>query len=307
MTTQVLSSVRSDLRCPRCEAIGLEQESNHYRCLGCNSLFPVVNGVARFVPNEFYSQSFGFQWNRFARTQLDSANGTTRSRDTFLQKTGWTLGELAGRRVLDAGCGMGRFAEICADAGAEIHAIDLSTAVEAAARNFGGRPNVHLYQADIMRLPFAPGTFDYVYSIGVLHHTPNTRKAFLNLAPLVKPGGRISIWVYSKKLRVFLGSEVLRIVTPRLPKKVLLAASRIAIPLYYLHRLPFVGFVTRICFPTSMEARPEWRWLDTFDWYSPMYQWKHSQTEVEGWFHEAGLVDLCPGPFPVTVGARKPA
>jgi len=300
------STPRADLRCIACGASGLDERADAFSCRRCGKSFPVVGGVGRFVPDEFYSGSFGFQWNRFSRTQLDSANGTTRSRDTFIEKTGWSLNDLRGKRVLDAGCGMGRFAEIAADAGAEVHAVDLSTAVEAAARNFAGRTNVHLYQGDIMNLPFADATFDFIYSIGVLHHTPDTRKAFLSLVPLLKPGGRISIWVYSEKLRVFIGSEILRRITPRLSQRLLLSACRLAIPLYYVHKVPGLGFVTRIALPTSMESRPEWRWLDTFDWYAPKYQWKHSQAEVEDWFRDAGLTNAWIGPFPVSVGGSKP-
>ncbi|HVE51945.1 MAG TPA: class I SAM-dependent methyltransferase [Ramlibacter sp.] len=264
-----------------------------------------MNGVARFVASEHYTESFGYQWNTFAQAQLDSANGTHRSRDTFLEKTGLSLESLRGKRVLDAGCGMGRFAEVCIEAGAEVHAIDLSTAVEAAARNLGHHPNATFYQADIMNLPFADGTFDVVYSIGVLHHTPDTRRAFLSLTRLVKPGGVIVIWVYSTMLRRMFGGEVLRLVTPRLAKPLLLAASKIAVPLYYVHRLPLIGRLTVALLPTSLNADPQWRWLDTFDWYSPRYQWKHTYEVVEGWCKEAGLVDVVREPVPVSGrGAR---
>ena len=148
---------------------------------------------------ELYSGSFGFQWKRFARTQLDSANGTTQSRDTFVEKTGWPPRGAAGRDRARCGLRHGPVREVCADAGADVHAIDLSVAVEAAFANLGSRDNVSVYQADIMNLPFPDGTFDRIYSLGVLHHTPDTRAAFARLVPLLKPGGTISIWVYSDR------------------------------------------------------------------------------------------------------------
>jgi len=295
------------LKCTGCGVAGLTRRADAWACGACGRRFPVVAGVPRFVADQYYTGSFGYQWNRFARTQLDSANGSSRSRDTFLLKTGWRLEDLRGMRVLDAGCGMGRFAEVCADAGAEIHGVDLSVAVEAAHRNLGQRPNVHLYQADIMRLPFVDETFDFIYSIGVLHHTPDTRAAFLRLCPLLKPGGRIAIWVYTHELgRRFAGGELLRKVTPRLPKRWLLSASRVAVPLYHVHRLPAVGTWTSWLVPTSLDPDPLWRWLDTFDWYSPTYQWKHTYEEVERWFADAGLTDIRRGEFPVSVWAVKP-
>jgi SAM-dependent methyltransferase len=245
------------------------------------------------------------EWNRFSRTQLDSASGRPESREAFLEKTGWKPEDLAGKVVLDAGCGMGRFAEICADFGAEVHAVDLSLAVEAAQGNLGGRTNVHIYQADIMNLPFPDQSFDVIYSIGVLHHTPDTRTAFLKLPPLLKPGGRIAVWVYDTGLRRFVGGEILRLISWRLPRRWLMAASRVAIPLYRLHRIRYVGAVTTHLLPTSLHPIPEWRWLDTFDWYSPRYQWKHNGREVVRWFEEANLVDIREGPFPTSVRGRR--
>lgn len=289
------------LKCVACGASPLDRQAAGWSCSQCAAQYPIIGGVARFVSSEHYVGSFGFQWNTFSKSQLDSANGSTRSRDMFEEKTGWRLDTLGGQRVLDAGCGMGRFAEVCAAAGAEVHAIDLSTAVQAAAANLSRFPNVSFYQADIMNLPFTEGTFDAIYSIGVLHHTPDTRRAFLSLTRLLKPGGRIAIWVYSTKLKLMFGGELLRTITPRLSKSVLLKASKIAIPLYHVHRIPILGRATTALLPTSLNPDPEWRWLDTFDWYSPRYQWKHTYREVERWFREAGLTEITRERFPVSV------
>ncbi len=298
------SAVR--LKCVRCGRAGLRPSPSAYACEGCGAAFPVVGGVPRFVDSEFYSGSFGFQWTRFARTQLDSAGEERRSRATFLDKTGWTTEALAGRSVLDAGCGMGRFAEVCADAGAEVHGVDLSRAVESAAANLRDRPNVRVYQADIMNLPFADASFDFIYSIGVLHHTPSTQAAFGRLPRLLKPNGQLAVWVYSTRLRALAGSLLLRRVTPYVPERWLLGACRLAIPLYHVHRLRVVGRITSVLLPTSLHPLPEWRWLDTFDWYAPRFQWKHTFEEVEGWFRDAGLVDVTRGAFPVSVRGTRP-
>jgi SAM-dependent methyltransferase len=293
------------LKCVGCGTSGFSRNGAEYRCAACDERYPIVGGIPRFVGGEFYSGSFGFQWKRFARTQLDSANGTTQSRDTFVEKTGWRLEDLRGATVLDAGCGMGRFAEVCADAGADVHAIDLSVAVEAAFANLGSRSNVSVYQADIMNLPFVEGSFDRIYSLGVLHHTPDTRAAFNRLVPLLKPGGTISIWVYSTELLVWWGGELLRKVTPRLSQQTLLKLSRLAIPMYRVHMTRLPGRFTKVLLPTSLHPTPEWRWLDTFDWYAPKYQWKHSFDEVEKWFQDAGLQSIRRGTFPVSVTGQR--
>ena len=269
--------------------------------------YPIVRSVPRFVQSEQYAQTFGYQWNRFSRTQLDSASGTARSRDAFLEKTGLSLGELCDKTVLDVGCGMGRYAEVVAEAGARVVGIDLSSAVDAAAANLSRFENAAVLQADVFALPFASESFDFVYSIGVLHHTPDTRSAFLALPRLVKRGGQLSVWVYHRGLRRYLlMSRLYRLVTTRLPKDLLLRLCWIAKPLGALQRRGKIGTALHLFFPVNTHPDPEWRILDTFDWYSPKYQWTHSDEEVEGWFREADFSGIWHGSYPVSVRGRKP-
>lgn len=339
------SRVLSILRCPECKgelaAGGAEAahnaESTVSQTLSCSNghSFPVLRGILRFVPNEEYVSSFGFEWNRFSSTQLDHAEAvkeeaiskdaegqvqyqtfSTRkgreSYDTFYHKTGFTEEELEGKRVLDAGCGTGRFADVASAAGAEVFACDLSLAVEACQRNFGQRDNIHVLQADIFKLPFAPGSFDLIYSLGVLHHTPDTREAFLSLVPLLKPGGKIVIWVYDKQEwsgllpPYYLVSDFLRRWTSQWEAERLLRFCRVRARLHRLTRIPLLGIFFERLWPGSVHPEYEWRVLDTFDWYSPKYQWKHTREEVEGWFREVGLTEIKPLPFLVSVSGIKP-
>jgi SAM-dependent methyltransferase len=121
------------------------------------------------------------------------------SEKEFMAKTGFSQELLAGKLVLDAGVGAGRYTDVASRWGADVVAVDLSFAVEAAQRNFGVRKNVWIAQADIGSLPFRDGSFDVIFSIGVLHHTPDTRAYFAKLVPLLKPGGVIAIWVYPRQ------------------------------------------------------------------------------------------------------------
>lgn len=298
------------LACPDCaapiEPPAMEEvlHEGELRCLASHA-WPVRGGVPRFTGQK-YAESFGFQWNRFARTQLDSANGSSESRDLFVEKTGFALSSLEGKRVLEVGCGMGRFLEVVADAGAEAIGVDLSAAVDAAQANLGERPNVHILQADVFRLPFPPRSFDLIYSIGVLHHTPDTREAFARLPGLLKADGRIAVWVYGSRLRRYIVSDLLRPVTSRLPKPLLLDMCRVAIPLGRWQRRGWGGGLWNTLMPVSLHPDPDSRWLDTFDWYSPRYQHKHSYKEVEGWFQSAGLEDVRRLSFPVSVSGRRP-
>lgn len=268
---------------------------------------PRQGGVLRFVDSDSYAESFGREWNWFSSTQLDRPEeGRTESRDTFFAKTGFSPGELRGKTVLDVGCGMGRFAQVAAAHGARVVGVDLSVAIEAANANLGALPDTAFLQADVFDLPLKPESFDLVYSIGVLHHTPDTRAAFSALPELLRPGGRIAIWVYSAERRLrYLASDLLRPLTTRMDEERLLRLCRAAGPLGRLYRTR-PGRLLSPLLPVSRHPDPEWRVLDTFDWYAPRYQWKHGYPEVEGWFRDAGLTEVRRHEVPVSVSGRRP-
>ncbi len=288
------------LVCPKCqlplsltvnEKTGGEVKSGKLKCGHCRQSFPIINFIPRFVKTDQYVNNFSFEWNQHRTTQLDSYNHNHISRDTFFDKTGFSNRDLKGKLVLDVGCGMGRFMEIAADNGAAVIGIDLSLAVEAARENLTHRKNCHFIQADIFHLPFKSKTFDTIFSIGVLHHTPDTKKAFLMLPPLLKKSGKIAIWVYGENtFRPYdYFGRYWRQITSRLPKRLLYVLSHFAVPLYWTYKIPFFGNLLNILMPYSTDPNWHWRVLDTFDWYSPKYQWKHTYPEVVDWFETAKL------------------
>lgn len=286
--------------CPKCkkelklkvkEKVKTEIKEGELRCLGCGIKYPIVRFIPRFVKNDKEVENFSFEWQIHQTTQLDSFNINKISKTTFKDKTGFEKKDLKNKLVLDAGCGMGRFMEVALDFGAEVIGVDLSLSVEAAYKNIGKRKKCHLIQADIFNLPFKKDTFDVAFSIGVLHHTPDTKKAFMKLPRLVKPGGKIAIWVYGENtFRPYdFFSRYYRMITPRLPKKLLYVFSHLAVPLYWTYKIPVIGTLINLIIPYSTDPNWRWRILDTFDWYSPKYQWKHTYPEVSEWFTKANL------------------
>jgi hypothetical protein len=97
-----------------------------------------------------------------------------------------------------------------------------------------------------------------------------------------------------------------RFFTTRLPPRWLYFLCHVAIPLYYLFRIPLF-YPLRLLTKIAMDADPEWRVLDTFDWYSPKYQWKQTYSEVHEWFERAGLAEITTLPRPVAVRGKKRA
>jgi len=300
------------VRCPTCRG-PLKKQDNGYGCSVCESSFLAVRGVIRFVDENNYADSFGYQWQRFDRTQLDHA-GSDLSEQDFRNKTGFKPEELRGKLVLDVGCGMGRFAEVATRWGARVVGIDLSAAAEVAARNLADRDFVAL-QADVFALPFSPESFDCIYSIGVLHHTPDCEKAFKTLPQYLKPGGSIAIWLYSGYNKWYRFSDQYRKITHRMSIPRLHSFLRVVVPFFYwldrsLRVIPVAGRplagLIHLIFPVSRNPDPEVRVLDTLDWYSPKYQSKHTYEQVFRWFESCGLEALTVSEISVGVRGRRP-
>ena len=166
-------------------------------CRKCEREYKVLRGVPRFAELQKIERdkaetaaNFGWQWTHF--TQADEKYAA--------QFLGWLKPVrrefFAGKIVLEGGCGKGRHTSLAADWGAaEVVGVDLSAAVETAFAATRHLPNAHVVQADIYKLPFKRA-FDYAFSVGVLHHTPEPKRAFASLSSKVKRGGHISAWVY---------------------------------------------------------------------------------------------------------------
>lgn len=253
-------------------------------CGGCGASFPVQGGVPRLA-GESYAASFGRQWNRYdvERPEEDEA--------TFRVKAGVDARELAGKLVLDAGCGGGRYTKLVARHGARVIGVDLSTAVDKAAALCAGLADASIVQADLLDLPLAEGVFDFAFSIGVLHHSSDARRAFAQVARRVKPGGRLAIWLYRRNtLPQEAINTMLRAVSTRLPARVL---EPLCVGGAVLGGVPVLNKTLNKV--VNFSNHPDWvlRVCDTFDWYAPKYQSHHTVEELKQWFAEEGFGALC--------------
>lgn len=264
---------------------------------------PIVNHIPRFVPHDRYAGSFSFQWDAYQRTQLDSAQNVGLTENELFDKAALNPDLVRGKVILDAGVGTGRHAEILARWGAQLVGVDLSTSVDVAYENLRRFENAVVLQADIGDLPFKPGSFDIISSIGVLHHTPDTKEYTKRLVSLLKEGGLLTIWLYSLR---FARRKQWIPLTSALPHAAFHDWCEWIVEwLRAEPENPFFRYVTALMPFRHDHPTFERAVLALFDGYTPVYHGVHSPQEVVGWFEEFGFTDIKLGATETAVSGRK--
>jgi SAM-dependent methyltransferase len=270
--------------------------------------FPIIDGVPRICEPGNYTDNFGTQWNAFRETQLDrQQDGLTLSEDRFFASTGWSAEAMADEDVLEVGSGAGRFSRVVLErTRARLWSVDFSNAVAANyANNSAIAPErFHLFQASIYEMPFPDGSFDKVFCLGVLQHTPDFDVSVRALIAKAKIGGEIVVDFYPIRgwWTKMHAKYILRPITKRMSHERLLrlikanagwliSASRL------LNRTGLHAF-TRflpICdikgtLPAGLSAKElrEWVVLDTFDMFSPTYDNPQRINSVAAMFERHG-------------------
>jgi SAM-dependent methyltransferase len=189
-----------------------------------------------------------------------------------------------GDLVLDVGCGASRVARLVRrTSGARTVGVDLSIRSLRASRAAAAGP---LVQGDNLRLPLRDGCADLVISNGVIHHTPDARRAFLELARVLRPGGTLVVSVYDRRswyrpvyryagglvraLRRAIGDRGLRVTV---------------FPLFHLVLLVFLPLATRRRLFPPIETS----WNLFHDQLTTPHASFHGFEELAAWAREAGL------------------
>jgi len=273
------------------------------------NLYPKVRGAYRVTDPENYATSFGFQWNKFQKTQIDRSHQQLDfSKERFFASTNWDKEDLEGKSVLEVGSGAGRFTQVVLEhTKGNLYSLDYSDAVTANYRNnghYGDRLN--LFQASIYEMPFRNDSFDKVFCFGVLQHTPDFKDSVKCLVDKVKPGGELVVDFYPIKgwWTKIHSKYLLRPFTKKMSHEKLLGkiernADRL-INLYQFFDKIGVGKAVNRFLPVcdikntlpenlSPEQLHEWVILDTFDMFSPEHDHPQRVKKVKKWFEEFGM------------------
>jgi len=321
------------LACPKCghdlnlQIIKGEEKniiSGFLQCRGCSEKYFIEDNIPIFCPEvqhggvKAQKNNYSIWWDSY-HDENSITNET--SRNYFYNSLVIRAEEMKGKIILDAGCGNGRFSFIVSHYKPKLLvSFDISSGLLQAKKTiskYNPNANVVYVQGDITNLPFKKGIFDVVFSWGVLHHTPNTRKSFSGISKLVREEGLLGIYVYEfhplyhydnqflsfiAYLRQFILIRPLRFICSRLPAKLVHLFFQ---PIYYLERFFNFGLVG--CHDAGTDKwNKKYYFRVVIDRFRTRYASEQQLEEVIGWFRDEGYNNLKVGRYPkISISGKK--
>lgn len=276
------------------------------------SRYPVVDGIPRLLPPDSAAaaasesmtlqtqESFGYEWERFDQ-MLPEYQEMVHNYFAIVPDQ-----LLEGALVLDAGCGMGRWARFIGERGVRrLYAVDYSRAIDRAAVVLATQGTTHCIQADVRHLPFRPQTFDFIYSLGVLHHLVNPDQGMGSVIGGLRHNGSLLVFLYYALdnrpaffrwlLRVV---TIIRQVTSRLPKPVMYRLAWLIGVGVYWPMARAAGALERVGLERIAKNVPLY-WYhqyslkfmigDAFDRFATPVEKRYSRRQIRAWLARYGL------------------
>lgn len=264
--------------------------------------------------------SFGAEWAQFDQTALPEAEAEAIFQEYFAIFPWERLpADAAG---FDMGCGSGRWARLVAPRVGHLHCIDPSGALDVAGKALASMPNVSLHRASVDDHVLPPGSQDFGYSLGVLHHVPDTAAAIRACTRLLKPGAPFLVYLYyafdNRPLLFKLAwrcSDLLRRVVHRLPEGAKHIVTDVLAALVYLPLARVAGLAERLGLPVSnlplsyYKSRSFYTMrTDARDRFGTPLEQRFTREQVREMMEAAGLVNVRfseSAPYWCAVGLRK--
>lgn len=265
-------------------------------------------------------EGFGDEWERFDQSKLPQAEHIKLFNDYFAV---FPWEKLSGDAVgFDLGCGSGRWAKLAANKVGHLHCIDPSSAIEVAKRNLVGINNCSFHKAGVDDIPLADNSMNFGYSLGVLHHIPDTQAAMRACVRKLKTGAPFLIYIYyafdNRPLwfrTIWKCSEILRFSISRLPHKMRYFVSQLIAALIYfpLARTAFileklgvnVGSIPLSAYRTSSFYTMR---TDALDRFGTRLEQRFTREQIKSMMEKAGLENISFSdkvPFWCAVGYKK--
>ena len=247
---------------------------------------------------------FGDEWSRFDQSAL-SGKELQALFDAYFSIFPWQ--DLPENPVgFDLGCGSGRWARLVLPRVGMLHCIDPSDAIDVAHRNLANFANVAFHRAPSHAIPIADNSMDFGYSLGVLHHIPDTGQAMRDAARKLKPGAPFLVYLYYRfddRPAWFRGlwriSDVIRRRVAKLPHGTRYWVTQVIALVVYLPLSTTARWAERLGVRVANWPLSSYRNLsfytqrtDALDRFGTALEQRFTRTEIVAMMVEAGLRDI---------------
>jgi ubiquinone/menaquinone biosynthesis C-methylase UbiE len=248
--------------------------------------------------------SFGDEWSRFDQLSLPEMEASKRF-DEYFSVFPWEILP-ANSTGFDMGCGTGRWAKLVAPRVGHLHCIDPSSALDVARIALSSTRNVSFYHASVDEDILPKNSQDFGYSLGVLHHVPNTLDALIRCVDMLKPGAPFLVYLYYAFDNRSLGfrlawrcSDLLRRGICRLPSSLKGFVTDALALLVYFPLTRFSLILERIGFDVNSVPLSYYRKYsfytmrtDSRDRFGTPLEQRFTRDDITNLLEEAGLVKI---------------
>jgi SAM-dependent methyltransferase len=266
-------------------------------------------------------EGFGQEWSRFDQSPV-SEDETRRGFDEYFRLFPWSTLP-AGAVGFDLGCGSGRWAQLVAPRVGTLHCVDASEAALAVAKvKLSSAANCVFHHASVAEMPLADASMDFGYSLGVLHHIPDTREGLRACVSKLKPGAPFLVYLYYAFdnrpwwfRSIWRASDVGRRVFSRMPKPFRFGVSEAAALTVYLPMARAAALLERAgfdveAFPLSSYRHRSFYTMrtDALDRFGTRLEHRFTAQQIREMMADAGLRDVIVGdkfPYWCAVGTKS--